>query len=88
MAQFAPNAFGLHDMHGNVLELCLDALAPYTAAPVQDPFVAIGPARVLRGGDWRARDVDCRSGVRSSRAPHVSTDRYGFRVVLGPVLTP
>ena len=75
-------------MHGNVREWCLDSLAPYPAQMVVDPFVTGGPVRVLRGGGWRSRDVDCTSAVRVGLAPGERQADLGFRVVLGPERAP
>lgn len=64
---FKPNAFGLHDMHGNVEEWCEDTWrenyrgAPTTAWPpwTENPT---GFSRIVRGGHWGA--VSCRSACR------------------------
>ena len=42
-----PNAFGLYDMHGNVMEWCLDSYDRYTSAAVTDPFATGRPEHVL-----------------------------------------
>lgn len=54
VGSFPANPFGLHDMHGNVWEWCLDAHASYLPGAVVDPYVpgASGPNRVIRGGSW------------------------------------
>jgi len=85
---YAPNAWGLYDMHGNLFEWCLDSFAYYSAAPVRDPFVTGGSNRVARGGSWFSFSSACRSAVRSVGNPGSTSDFIGFRVVLAPVLVP
>jgi formylglycine-generating enzyme required for sulfatase activity len=67
-----PNAWGLYDMLGNVMEWTLDAYAPYKAGPETDPWVkptAPYPMSV-RGGSWNdpAGDLTCASRVASDPA--------------------
>jgi formylglycine-generating enzyme required for sulfatase activity len=89
VGSYAPNAFGLHDMHGNVFEWCLDSYALYAPGPVTDPFVTGGPNRVIRGGSWYDNPAFfCRSAYRYAYAPGYSFSFLGFRVVLAPVLVP
>lgn len=64
-----PNAFGLHDMHGNLWEYCHDWYDPdfYTKpeATVPDPVNASGRrGKVVRGGDWNAPAKACTSAIR------------------------
>jgi len=88
VGSYAPNAWGLYDMHGNVLEWCLDSVATYPAGAVTDPFVTGGPIRVFRGGGWINDSYDCRSAIRDDIDPGDSDGIIGFRVVLAPVLVP
>jgi formylglycine-generating enzyme required for sulfatase activity len=89
VGSYSPNAFGLHDMHGNVREWCLDAWdgnANYPAGPATDPFVPNGGLRVARGGGWSSASHDCRSARRGAFHPADFRISLGFRVVCAPVL--
>ncbi|MBM3973470.1 MAG: formylglycine-generating enzyme family protein [Planctomycetes bacterium] len=90
VGSYAPNAFGLHDMHGNVREWCLDSYALYAPGPVTDPFVTGGPYRVFRGGSWHTYSTApvCRSASRHYFTPGYADSNLGFRIVLAPVLVP
>lgn len=83
---FPPNAYGLHDMHGNVWEWCADLDAPYSTEPVTDPQGGgSGELRVLRGGGWGGKAFYCRSANRGNpHAPERFNARLGFRVVAAP----
>ena len=80
---YRPNAFGLHDMHGNVWEWVEDCWnGSYMGARTDGSAWLRGDcsARVLRGGSWDNNPGDLRAAYRSRIAP---VDRYGsvgFRV--------
>jgi formylglycine-generating enzyme required for sulfatase activity len=85
---YPANAFGLHDMHGNVLEWCLDSYGDYSSGAVTDPFVTGGSNRVVRGGSWGNVSHYCRSAYRGRTSPGYSDGNVGFRVVFAQVLVP
>ena len=86
---YIPNNWGLYDMHGNVMEWCLDTLDGYPSGPITNPLVVSGTvSRVLRGGSWVADSNYARSAERDARNPAVYGDFIGFRVVLAPTLSP
>jgi formylglycine-generating enzyme required for sulfatase activity len=87
VGQFRANAWGLHDMHGNVWEWCQDGYDNryYLQSPVADPpGPNRAPSRVCRGGSWAD---DPRYTRSARRAPVKPDDCYydrGFRVARVP----
>jgi len=85
VGKYPPNAWGLHDCHGNVMEWCFDLYVVnfYTASESIDPVCrqSHGHERVVRGGSYARSPAGCRSAWRFG-LPLAET-RYdtGFRVV-------
>lgn len=77
------NAWGLHDMHGNVWEWCRDWFGFYEVLGIVDPSgPADGNGRVNRGGGWGSAGTSCRSAFRFNSAPESRINNLGFRLAL------
>jgi formylglycine-generating enzyme required for sulfatase activity len=85
VGSFPPNAFGLHDMHGNVWEWVEDCYSDeYTDRVPRDGSAYLRPdclGRVMRGGSWEDHPGDVRAAARVASEVNDQTWSDGFRVV-------
>ena len=89
VGSYSSNAWGLHDMHGNVYEWCRDwfhSILPGGRDP--DLYSVKGSpnpdgtfSRVRRGGAWPDDGWPCRSAFRLRFPPESRYDHIGFRIV-------
>ena len=86
--QKRPNAWGLHDMHGNVYEWCQDWYGVYGSDLATDPTgPESGSLRVRRGGGWGSTAQYARSASRNWDSPVIRFYFMGFRVLRSSVLS-
>ncbi len=76
--RYAPNAWGLYDMHGNVAEWTSTAVKPDYGIDFMDTRVE---QRIVRGGSWRDRPYRCTSDFRKAYYSWQRVFDVGFRVV-------
>lgn len=88
---FAPNAWGLYNMHGNAREWCSDWFSEtyYDECKAEGTVInpagpASGSRRVQRGGSWCFDAENCRSAYRFANPPDDRDNDYGFRLVFVP----
>ena len=75
VTEYPANAYGLHNMHGNVAEWVWDWYAEYGTNPEE------GRYKVVRGGGWNDFPKHIRSAYRSAFPADVPLYATGFRVV-------
>jgi sulfatase modifying factor 1 len=81
VGNFSANAWGLHDMHGNLWQWCEDWYEDYPQKDVIDPTgPEEGEARMLRGGSWIDNPKHCRSAYRFSGVSGLRCCFCGFRL--------
>lgn len=84
--QYQANAFGLHDMLGNVWEWTLDCWhATYVNAPNDgvawlEQNNGICESRVMRGGSWQANRLGGRSALRQRTDINAIDPKFGIRL--------
>lgn len=85
VGSYRPNAWGLYDMVGNVVEWVEDVFVRCYPGDGADESAATGDAsksgRVLRGGSWLDSPTHTRSAVRVSMLAAARRDFIGFRIV-------
>ncbi|MDE0019043.1 MAG: SUMF1/EgtB/PvdO family nonheme iron enzyme [Candidatus Poribacteria bacterium] len=94
VGSYLPNGYGLHDMGGNVWELCLDEYNKnfYRRSPKENPvagvsdikalmedFTSVQTVRVSRGGSWNTRNSPAQAASRGNDTPTNTNSWLGFR---------
>ena len=82
---YESNAWGIHDMHGNVMEWCHNFYSVYPSKSKSvDPLGPFnGTRRVVRGGSFYRTAQECRSASRSNYEPSYRGSEIGVRMVIG-----
>jgi formylglycine-generating enzyme required for sulfatase activity len=81
VGSYAPNAFGLYDMHGNVMEWVQDCWSPLLLSRAGEQGPLNCRSRVIRGGSWDLTASYMRSAYRGKAAEANRGSGTGFRLV-------
>lgn len=83
VGSYRANAFGLHDMLGNVWEFCSTRFGKSSTELTTDPG-DLSPDRgfAVRGGGWSNTPQDVRCATRNADPPHFCHSNLGFRVAI------
>ncbi len=79
---YAPNAWGVYDMNGNLYEWCLDWYTETILGGADPAEMTTGDSRNTRGGAWNRRATSCRNAYRYSYDPTQRGNNIGFRVII------
>ncbi len=80
--RYEPNAWGLHDMHGNVWEWTRSTQRPYPYAQGDGRNdLSVEGRKIVRGGSWYDRPKRCTSSFRLGYQSHQKVFNTGFRVI-------
>lgn len=85
VGQKKPNSWGLHDMHGNAIEWCLDSWEPEWPSGRDPAVISKDRLKVIRGGAWDCPIEKCHSAARDMLTLREDSYVTGFRVALSPV---
>jgi formylglycine-generating enzyme required for sulfatase activity len=83
VGQYLPNAWGLHNMIGNVAEWTLDDYRPYPYQPhTACAGIGAGMRKAVRGGSWSDRPKEARASARWDYPQWQRVYNVGFRIVV------